>query len=277
MTRRLAALLALLPALALAAPAGAQEEWMAKPAPTCSDGAVSAKCKCGGAKVTSGYCCSGVAQPGMCPIIAEDANTVAHLFVRNAALVDSKGNAWSVNGSLTYNAATATAPESVSGFSDSNWIQLGTGVDVLDFTGAYYCTFVLRNSANANQVIFSDFNGTTLGYYIQSSNGSAQVRGFNASTSSAVVETSPTLGSLYVLSWGYSGTQYILQANTTTQAPVTAAAPGAASSSPVRIGRYENTGIAASSTTLYEVMCTTSAAAQATFTTIATVALAKAS
>lgn len=57
--------------LLLAVPAmGEEMGWLSAPTKACADGAVSKACKCGTSKVTTGYCCSGVAQAVGCSLLA---------------------------------------------------------------------------------------------------------------------------------------------------------------------------------------------------------------
>jgi lysophospholipase L1-like esterase len=58
----LLALLVLAPLSTHAIPPG----WLKRPVGVCAEGAVSKTCKCGGSRVFSGYCCSGVAQADAC-------------------------------------------------------------------------------------------------------------------------------------------------------------------------------------------------------------------
>lgn len=79
------------------------------------------------------------------PLIEEDANTVSHVYWNGSALVDTKGNSWTMNGTVPQNVASPFYPDGFAGaqkkgagpYSAANNYSLGTGSDVLDITGDF--------------------------------------------------------------------------------------------------------------------------------------------
>lgn len=195
------------------------------------------------------------------PLIDEDVNTVAHVYWRNGALVDSKGNSWTQNGTVTQAGASGFVPPGAGPFSDANYYSLGAGSDVLDFAGDFTITIVFRagSNVNGNQIA----NGAAYGGvgWATLEGGSHVTAWYVNGSLLANTATSKTPGKVYVSSFGMSGTDLrglenlgTARAGTATVSPATAAT--------AKIGRYEGAG-AAFDGTILEFYATTTAATDA--------------
>lgn len=134
-------------------------------------------------------------------LIPDDANTVCHAWFDGTAIQDTKGCAWTMNGTVPQNVASPFYPSGFSGaqqkgagsFSDANRYDLGTGSDVLDFTGDFSACFIVTPVTLAvDSVAFSNGVTNTSGWY------------FNARSNHA------TLGPAIVFQSGATTTQVSL-------------------------------------------------------------------
>lgn len=91
-------------------------------------------------------------------LLAEDANAVAHLIVQNGAFFDSKSNSWVGGAGLTDHPsaplmfASGVEAEGLSGFADATVLTSPLPADVLDFTGDFILTFIVRTGADIQTV-----------------------------------------------------------------------------------------------------------------------------
>lgn len=154
-------------ATAAAVACGSEDQsWMAKSASVCSSGLVSRSCKCGGMKVASGYCCSGAAQDHQCLVIPEEAGDVSHFFFTSTGIGDTAGIPWAAAGSPTIVAASGTTPTGSGGnYSNTVYWGLGTGSDVLDFTGEWIGYALYKPNAAASKVLFGNSTYNASGWH----------------------------------------------------------------------------------------------------------------
>ena len=213
-------------------------------------------------------------------LIEEDANTVAHVYWNGTALVDTKGNSWTQNGTVpqvTANPFTTTR-YGAGPFSAANYYSLGTGADVLDFAGDFTICVVLKFDATDGAWRPVVYNGVTVtsGWelWVNASSNIIQAvfitDGGAADTRSTVMltgTTGPNSNFPLVICGGRSGTTQYAKINlgTTVSTPNAKNVPGTAAIA--RIG-VDNTLVYSARDTLYEVYATSTAWSEATVTAI---------
>jgi hypothetical protein len=105
------------------------------------------------------------------PLIADDANTVCHAYFDGVAIRDTKGCAWTMNGTVPQVSRNGKTPGGGGVFSDSNFYALGTGSDGLDFAGDFSVCIVATGAATATRVMTQNTNGSSQGYSLQTEAG----------------------------------------------------------------------------------------------------------
>jgi hypothetical protein len=205
-------------------------------------------------------------------LITEDANTVAHVYWNGTALVDTKGNSWTQNGTVpqvTANPFTTTR-YGAGPFSLANFYSLGTGADVLDFAGDFtVCVVFAPNTFGVQYtlVIAGLAGASGQGWWMGQSGaggvsfstyGAAST--FTASTVAASVVSGPS-----VACGGRIGSTQYLKVNLLATASTAGALAVPGTSYPSRIGT--NT-VDAQPGTIYEVYATSTAWNEATVTAI---------
>lgn len=119
---------------------------------------------------------SGLRRKAMIP---ESDSTVAHVVISEAGLEDKKRNAWvSFNAPPTFPVATSRSASTpmrkvVSGFSDSDYVTLGSVSDsIVNFPGSFTACFSFSiNSLTNSPIIFSNFDPRSGGWLVQLVNG----------------------------------------------------------------------------------------------------------
>jgi hypothetical protein len=205
------------------------------------------------------------------PLITEDANTVAHVYWNGTALTDTKGNAWTMNGTVpqvTANPFTTTR-YGAGPFSDSNYYSLGTGSDVLDFAGDFTCHLVFNpttlDAANARRLLVNASTSTGYALTVRSTAASqVEFTVFRAGPASATatIATAPTIAGPNVVSIGRSGNTNSIKMNLSATGTSTAAMDQD-SATVAKIGSL-GTSTRAFDGTIYEVICSSSPFVEAT-------------
>ena len=152
------------------------------------------------------------------PLITPDANVVAHVWFPKA-IADTKANAWSATGAPPISKSTAFKVARYGGgpTTTSDYWKLGTGNDVLDFTGDFTICAVFTGPAGT--VIRSIFtNGTvstSSGYGIEySSSERLEFYTFGAAASNTQSQSAATVNAgLNVACVGRTGTDQKLKLN----------------------------------------------------------------
>jgi hypothetical protein len=181
------------------------------------------------------------------PIITEDPSYVSHVYWDGSKIIDTKGLAWVVNGTVpllgSASGATAGLPSGAGPFSDANYYTNGSGSDVLDATGDRFGAAIVTGVSNgAGNVLVCNGTPATAGHFIQITAGqaptfSSEVPG-NQATSST---TFTTVGQLAVICWWRIGNNINIQCNLGLVATVNAGgAEVSGTSSQLYIGRYVN-------------------------------------
>lgn len=124
----------------------------------------------------------GSAPKSIPPLILETlagAAAVAHVYNPGGGLVDVAGNAWTQVGTVPNVArqslgfASGVFAAGFGPFSGANYFQLGTGPDVLDFSGNFLITIIAKANVGTSGVMLNDgrINGTpNTGYDAKASN-----------------------------------------------------------------------------------------------------------
>ncbi len=243
MRRLLAMVLVVLAAPALGESGGQPLRGSRKPVPACSDGAVSAQCKCGSAKVSSGFCCAGAVQTWACRLIDPTPETVCHVRWNGTALVQSScgGLTWAAAGSPTQVAGSGRTPPGASGWAIGTYYSLGTGSDVLDFTGDFTSISVFTPAANNNGVLISPGSGFA-GWAAQvQSTPNARITAFRAGGTENVVTLNAYVnGAPNVLCAGRTGTSLAIKLNEGAYRTTVAGEITPATSQSSHIGRLQS-------------------------------------
>lgn len=95
------------------------------------------------------------------PLIPEDTGTVAHVYWDATGIKDTKGNVWTVNGTipLTQEVASAGLPFGAGPFSVANFYsQTSTGVT--STVGSWTVLFTCTAAMSSNSVLISSATGT---------------------------------------------------------------------------------------------------------------------
>lgn len=156
---------------------------------------------------------------GAGPLFLDDANTVAHLTWNGVSLVDSRGNAWSMHATVPQIAKGGKTPAGAGPYSSSNYYTLGSGSDVIDFTGNFTACFAFQSNvhpATSNFGLFSDHIDNVGGWGIYLGSSDAPALYFHRSGANSVVTDSTyaiTVGSPSVICVGRTGTTGALQLN----------------------------------------------------------------
>ncbi len=191
-------------------------------------------------------------------LVPDDAGTVSHMVWNGTALVDTRGNAWTQNGTVPQNVASGLYPETFAGaerkgsglYSDTNYYSLGTGVDVLDFAGDFTATFVMAPTTLAGcsgqLIFFSDGLASTDGWYVQhDASGVFALRQWTAGSGGTAAcggTTRAVVGGVSVVSVGRSGSTLYCKSNADTTGSVAAVTATPATTRSAKLGRYDSAG-----------------------------------
>jgi hypothetical protein len=200
------------------------------------------------------------------PLIDEDANTVAHVYWNGTALVDTKGNAWTANGSIpmvTANPFTTTR-YGAGPFAADKFYSLASP-NALQFASTFTVCVVWIPAAIANQRLVY-VHGTNTGWQMLQATGSNVT--MYTGTGSALTATAAggyTVGAPTVACVGRDATKSYAKANlgTTVSATLDYVAPaGAAAYIGDAPATIPQTG------TIYEVYATSTPFTEATVVAI---------
>lgn len=205
------------------------------------------------------------------PLLDDDAGTVAHVVWRDGQLVDTRGNAWTQNGTVPQVARTAGLPAGAGPFSDANYYTLGTGSDVLDFAGdfsaclvmiqaaTFAATTVMMNGAYYASGWWINTDAATHSYaFIQSVPGMAYSKYGNA----ALID-----GAVNVLCFGRAGLTGLYKLNLHVLATVAVPSITPGSSYPVYLG-VNSPGIEGFNGTILEAWFSTATPSDTLFTAL---------
>ena len=203
------------------------------------------------------------------PLIVEDANTVAHVYWNGTALVDSKGNAWTENGTVpqvTANPFTTTR-YGAGPFSAANYYSSATAP--IGFPGDFTVCAVVDNPGSNLVIAYKGAYGASGSGWVLFSWTSSRVQlatyGPGSTSAAAVASVNFSYGAVNVICGGRSGTNIYAKVNggttgTAASAPVTEGTPSA------QIGAGAGLGVFTG--TIYEVYATTTPWSEATVTAI---------
>ena len=158
-------------------------------------------------------------------LITEDANTVAHVYWNGTALVDTKGNAWAMAGTVpqvTANPFTTTR-YGAGPFSAANYYSLGTGTDVLDITGDMTGCIVTRlpdTGSGYKALLLNGSLGSSSGWAVEmtSDTGYFKFSTYGAATSTTGSTSNPVASTgkvVLVGCFGRNGDNQYAKANLT--------------------------------------------------------------
>lgn len=202
-------------------------------------------------------------------LILDDPGTVAHVYFDGAAIRDSSGNAWSMQGTVPQVAKSGFTPAGAGPFSDSAFYTLGTGSDVLDFSGDFSACIVWSPSTtNATRALAANGTYNTAGWIVSDSQRLYVSQ--SGGVSSTAVGGNPANGTMSVTCFGQASGRAVLKQNlgsylqaagTVTITPATSVR--------AQIGRYEAGGAGRNASgIIYEAWFSTTTPSDALFTAI---------
>lgn len=206
------------------------------------------------------------------PLLADDVNTVAHVVWRDGALVDLRGNAWTMNGTVPQVARTASMVAGAGPFTDVDFYSLGGGSDLLDFAGDFSGYIVFSHPSTLSSVLLSNGTVTVDGYYLDhdaAGTGSVRLIFNTAGIASVISVTGMVIGAVNLVCFGRSGATGTLKLNLGTYTTGPAGTITPATTTPFRLGRYSITGLADAVDTYYEFGASTSPPSDAACTAAA--------
>lgn len=142
--------------------------------------------------------------------------SVAHVWWNEGALSDTKGNAWTQNGTVPQVPRSGTIPAGAGPFNDVNYYSLGSGSDALDFAGDYSACFVFIPSASAtSRILLRNGASAVAGYSLQLiSSGAFQLLNFRAGANDAASTANASVASgVNVGCGGISGSTMMAKLN----------------------------------------------------------------
>jgi hypothetical protein len=205
------------------------------------------------------------------PLITADANTVLHVYWRNGALVDAKGNTWNMVGTVPQVASLGPIPPGAGPFSDTAYYESAV-LDLMAAAGDFsYCVIYTSCNGNANVV----GNGTAYGgtgiALLPGSATALPASYINGASLLDNVARSIAYPAISCMGRVVSTTTQYLKTNGHAVRSTSNAAYGnttVTGTAPTRIGRYQSAGGSATCTVVYEVWFSTTTPADALFTTI---------
>lgn len=213
--------------------------------------------------------CAGGAFSMYGPAIPDDGNEVTHVYWTGLALADTKGLAWTKQGSPPMVAPSGFIPPGFGPASASNRYSLGSGSDVLDFTGDFTaCVVFTGASLTTFQQYVSDGQYQVAGWYMAMAQNGVPYIYFNTTGVATPINpaNSPVAG-LNVMCAGRAGANGLIKLNagataTNSAGTITAATGIAAQIGCGSINQDPHLG------TLYEVWITTDTPTDALFTSV---------
>ena len=205
------------------------------------------------------------------PLITEDANTVAHVYLNGTALVDTKGNSWTKNGTVPQVSANpfTTTRYGAGPFSGTNYYSMGT--DVLDFAGDFtLCAVVSYAPSAGDQYIVMNgvYGAAGSGWGLYSKTNAVVILDTYAATStytrSATANSLATSGP-NVICLGRSGDNQYVKANLGTTDVDAGSKTTAGTGIAAVIGTYTSTPWLG---TIYEIYATSTPFTEATVVAI---------
>lgn len=217
------------------------------------------------------------------PLITPDSNTVAHVVFRNGVISDTRGNSWSMSGTVPQNSAAGSVPPSGGTFTDANYYSLGAGNDVLDFAGNFSgcIIFSLTSTPAAVPVAFSNGEFGVNGYYVYLGGSASPFSGivFRSPADNVISETATgfTAGIPQIACFGRSGTTGYFKANLRTLITGATGAITTGTTSPAYLGRYVgiNNSFSLAGGKIYEAWFSSSTPSDALFTSLVTQAFSR--
>lgn len=198
-------------------------------------------------------------------LLAEDAGTVAHVYWNGSALVDTKGNAWTQNGTVPQVAANASpfvpGKAGAGPFSIANNYQGPTTLG--EFSGAqdFSVTVVVvpTSVANAQTIISKTRPATTAGWWMEVAAGTGVIycRAYDGAGRTAATPTGLVLGAINVVTCGRSGGNLYARLNSGASASIAIGTIVATPSDPIRIGLRTAANQPADGVRVYEVIAST--------------------
>lgn len=212
-------------------------------------------------------------------LIAEDANTVAHVYWNGSALVDTKSNAWTQNGTVPQNAATWNAPPSAGPYSVANNYQGPTSL--MEWSGAspfqVSVVFTPTSFSTTQTILSKSLNyPVSAGWALRTYTDGSPIFDYNDGASRLLASAVPaTLYKPNVITvWNSGGSCYI-KVNGGASASLPCAAITSGSAYAMRIGGNDAGALSATTTTIHEVYATTTPFSETTVAALQASVMAK--
>jgi hypothetical protein len=195
-------------------------------------------------------------QPQSGPVLVEDAGTVVHVYWNGTALVDTKGTAWTMTGTVPMVARAKNRPAGAGPYSVANFYTTTNIADPFDFVANYTCTIIFTPTTVAgNQVLINSGLAGTSGFYIQITAG-VMWHGVSVPTANSAQAPLPVAGFRTVASFGRDNTNAYIKVNNTLTGKLASALAVSTSGVTTSLGRYSG-GAQDFSGTIHELLCST--------------------
>lgn len=188
------------------------------------------------------------------PLIKESlagAAAISHVYNTGGGLLDISGNSWTQVGTVPLTPRVSlgftsgvTAP-GFGPFSGSNYFQLGTGADVLDFGGAFLFTFIAKLTGGPFFLFVDGSGAGATGYGMRAASGAST--GFIVDNGGFTISGgTPTIvaDTYFIASFGFSAGTCFTKINSGAGNTVGGHTVTADATKPARIGVDGNAGSA---------------------------------
>lgn len=204
-------------------------------------------------------------------LIADDANTVAHVWFDGAQLRDVQGNAWTQNGTVPQSTTGAfTQSRGQAGpYTAANYYQLGTGNDALDFAGDFsVCAMFIATDITAAFAIVANGQSGVSGWALFSTaGGSASILTYDGTGNAAATVSQIVVGGPNIVCAGRTGSNMAIKLNMGTYTTAAAKPITVGTGQPARIGLHSS-GSSPATAQVIEVWASSTTPSDALFTKI---------
>lgn len=197
--------------------------------------------------------------------------TACHFWWDGIAIRETKGCSWSMAGSVPQLGRNGRLAAGAGPYAAGNRYQLGTGIDALDFTGAWWACFIFRPSdITTDQYFFSNSDHSSVGYAFRIASSSVRLVQWAPTAIQSIPANAPIVNVVNVVCGGWDGSSSLISklnlGTIRSQAGAGAIAP--ATSSPARIGQTSTGALPATGSVLFEGVLVSGTPSDSVFTVI---------
>lgn len=171
--------------------------------------------------------------------LVRGSGSAAHIYWNGTALVDLRGNAYTMAGTVPQVAAVPPLPAGGGSYSAVNYYQTPANVDVFDQAGdfAAYAVFRLPATGLINAIVAARNAGATTGWMaFLTATGTGQLTTYPTTAAAAATVNVASTTELNVLCWGRAGTTVGVKLNLGDYVTAGPATIATTTDTPTRIG-----------------------------------------